>query len=102
MIDNFKLDLKDEDGNIIKADEDGSVNLLPYIHQKLTMSITVTPVHALRMIKIELPCKPFASFNRKEAYNSKIRTSKTSYAYYFKTEYDRIGRGKKYMERKHA
>lgn len=75
------------------------ISLKDYV---ISIKATVTPVHALRVIKIELPCKPFASFNRKEAYNSKIRTSKTSCAYYFKTEYDKIGRGKKYMERKHA
>lgn len=68
----------------------------------ISIQATVTPVHALRIIEIELPCKPFASFNRKEAYNSKIKTSKTSCAYYFKTEYDKIGRGREDMERKHA
>ena len=39
---------------------------------------------------------------KKDKQTHKIRTSKTSCAYYFKTEYDKIGRGKKYMERKHA
>lgn len=68
----------------------------------MNISFTITPVHAFRIIEIELPCKPFASFNRKKAYNSNIRTSKISCAYYFKTEYDKIGRGKKYMEKKHA
>lgn len=75
------------------------ISLKDYV---ISIKATITPVHALRMVEIELPCRPFASFNRKKAYNSNIRTLKTSCAYYFKTEYDKIGRGKKYMEKKHA
>ena len=62
----------------------------------ISIKATITPVHALRIIKINLPCKPFASFNRKKAYNNKIKASKKSCIYYFKTEYDKIGCGRYY------
>lgn len=79
--------------------EINDTNIKDYV---ISIKATITPVHALRMIEIELPCRPFASFNKKRAYNSKIKTQKTGHTYYFKTEYDKIGRGKKYMEGKHA
>lgn len=102
-MDNFNLTLLDEEGNPIEADENGMVDLSPYIHQKLQYVITFTPVHALRMIEIEVPSKAFKVFkNKKKAYNTKVHTSHKATSYYFKNEFDRIGRGKKCMGKKHA
>ena len=104
-MDNFNLTLLDEEGNPIEADENGVVNLLPYIHQKIQCVVTFTPVHALRMIEIEVPLKAFKifkTFNKKKAYNTKVHTSNKVTSYWFKDEFDRVGRGKKYMGKKHA
>ena len=98
----FSLDLYDEDGKLVEADENGYVNLLPYIHQKLIMHCVFRPVHALRCIEIEIPPKVFAAFNRHKAYNCKVRTSRKGSTPWFKNEYDRIGRGQKHIGRKHA
>lgn len=93
--------LCDEDGKLIEADEDGTVDLLPYINQILTMHCVFRPVHALRCIEIEIPPRVFAAFNRRKAYNCKVRTLRKGSTPWFKNEYDRIGRGQKNMTKKH-
>lgn len=97
----FSMGLYDEDGKRIEADENGHVDLTPYIHQKLTMCCRFRPVHALRCIEVEIPPRVFAAFNRRRAYNCKVKTSRKGSTPWFMNEYDRIGRGQKNMTKKH-
>lgn len=58
----FSFDFYDKDGKLIEADENGSINLLPYIHQELKMHCVLRPIHALRCIEIEIPYGGFRNF----------------------------------------
>lgn len=66
----------------------------------ISIDALIKPVHALRMIKIDIPVPP-RTFNKamptiyvKTHWYSPIKTSKVGYKFYFKNKYDRIGLGK--------
>lgn len=64
MFDLTNIYFKDEEDNIIEPDEDGSVNLLPYIHDKIYMCCSIVPVSALRCITVGLPWYVNTSYSR--------------------------------------
>ena len=70
----------------------------------IIVNVCIRPVHAIRMIEIELPVTGvFKNFNRHKAYNYKVRIlSKKGNTPWFKNEYDRIGFGQRHMGRKYA
>lgn len=63
----------------------------------ISIDALIKPVHALRMIKIDIPVPP-RTFNKamptiyvKSHWHSPIKTSKMGHKFYFKNKYDRIG-----------
>jgi len=71
MFDITNIYFTDKEDNIIEPDENGSVNLLPYIHDEIYMHYSIVPMHALRCINLELP-------------------------WYLNTSYKKIGKGMKH------
>ena len=64
MFDITNIYFRDEEDNIIEPDEDGSINLSPYIHDKIYVCCSIVPVNALRCITVELPWYVDTSYSR--------------------------------------